>query len=46
MLVLGLFVTSLGAFWTQTRAWILGLLPNFPGKHRLPPYEDGLAVSE
>ena len=46
MLVLGLFVTSLGAFWTQTRAWLLGLLPNFPGKHRLPPYEDGLAVSE
>lgn len=46
MLVLGLFVTSLGAFWTQARAWLLGLLPNFPGKHRLPPYEDGLAVSE
>ncbi|MEP3345125.1 MAG: hypothetical protein ABJN34_14405 [Litoreibacter sp.] len=46
MLVLGLFVTSLGAFWTQTRAWLLGLLPSFPGKHRLPPYEDGLAVSE
>ncbi|SHF46013.1 hypothetical protein SAMN05444273_106143 [Litoreibacter ascidiaceicola] len=46
MLVLGLFVTSLGAFWTQTRAWLLGLLPDFPGKHRLPPYEDGLAVSE
>jgi len=46
MLVLGLFVTSLGAFWTQARAWLLGVLPNFPGKHRLPPYEDGLAVSE
>ncbi|WP_298259419.1 hypothetical protein [uncultured Litoreibacter sp.] len=46
MLVLGLFVTSLGAFWTQARAWLLGLLPNFPGKQRLPPYEDGLAVSE
>lgn len=46
MLVLGLFVTSLGAFWTQTRAWLLGLLPDFPGKHRLPPYENGLAVSE
>lgn len=46
MLVLGLFVTSLGAFWTQTRAWLLGALPDFPGKHRLPPFEDGLAVSE
>ncbi|EPX77636.1 hypothetical protein [Litoreibacter arenae] len=46
MLLLGLFVTSLGAFWTQARAWLLGLLPDFPGKHRLPPYEDGLAVPE
>lgn len=46
MLVLGLFVTSLGAFWTQTRAWLLGVMPDFPGKHRLPPFEDGLAVSE
>ncbi|SFR35413.1 hypothetical protein [Litoreibacter janthinus] len=45
-LVLGVFVTSLGAFWTQTRAGLLGMLPNFPGKHLLPPYEDGLAVSE
>ncbi len=45
-LVLGVFVTALGAFWTQARASIMGALPNFPGKDRLPPYADGLAVSE
>ena len=46
ILTLGVFVTTLGAFWTQIRAGVLGVLPNFPGKDRLPPYEAGLAVSE
>ncbi|PTX57868.1 hypothetical protein C8N43_2542 [Litoreibacter ponti] len=46
LLVLGNFVTALGAFWTQIRAGLLGALPNFPGKDRLPPYENGLSVSE
>ncbi len=45
-LVLGVFVTALGAFWTQARAAIMGALPDFPGKDRLPPYSAGLAVSE
>lgn len=46
MLVLGVFVTALGAFWTQARAAIMGALPDFPGKDRLPPYATGLATSE
>ncbi len=46
MLVLGVFVTTLGAFWTQARAAIMGALPNFPGKERLPPYAAGLSVSD
>ena len=45
-LVLGVFVTALGAFWTQARAAIMGALPDFPGKDRLPPYAAGLTVSE
>ncbi len=44
LLVLGAFVTGLGAFWTQMRALVMGALPDFPGKDRLPPYADGLAV--
>ena len=46
LLALGAFVTTLGAFWTQMRALIMGALPDFPGKGRLPPYSDGLAVPE
>lgn len=44
MLFLGVFVTALGAFWTQARAAIMSALPEFPGKDRLPPYSAGLAV--
>ncbi len=46
LLVLGVFVTTLGAFWTQARAAIMGALPDFPGKERLPPYAAGLSVSD
>lgn len=46
LLLLGVFVTALGTFWTQIRALVLGQLPNFPGKHRLPPYENGLSASK
>ena len=46
MLVLGVFVTALGAFWAQARAAIMGALPDFPGKERLPPYAAGLSVSD
>ena len=40
LLILGLFVTVLGAFWNQARASVLRILPDFPGKHRLPPYSE------
>lgn len=46
MLVLGTFVTVLGASWTQARAKVMEALPDFPGKDRLPPYSDGLAAPE
>lgn len=36
--VLGAFITVLGAKWTAARAGLLGALPDFPGKARLPPY--------
>ena len=38
MLILGLFMTSLGTFWTNLRVGLMNRLPNFPGKTRLPPY--------
>ena len=37
-ILLGGFITIIGAFWTQARRYILLNLPEFPGKHRLPPY--------
>jgi hypothetical protein len=40
VLILGLFVTALGAFWTQVRASLMRALPAFPGKRRLPPYSE------
>jgi hypothetical protein len=40
LLILGLFITVLGAFWTQVRAALMRALPGFPGKHRLPPYSE------
>ena len=40
LLALGLFLTSLGAFWTQARGALMSALPDFPGKDRLPPYAE------
>ncbi|MDP1669146.1 hypothetical protein [Phaeovulum sp.] len=40
LVVLGLFLTALGAFWTGLRARLMRGLPEFPGKHRLPPYAE------
>ncbi|WP_166417765.1 hypothetical protein [Cochlodiniinecator piscidefendens] len=40
LLILGLFITVLGAQWVQIRAKIMNKLPNFPYKHRLPPYSE------
>lgn len=38
LLVLGAFITAIGTFWVQLRAAIMRVLPDFPGKSRLPPY--------
>ncbi len=42
LLVLGASVTLIGTFWTQVRALLMRVLPNFPLKHRLPPYSEAL----
>lgn len=46
MLVIGAFITGLGTFWTHLRVALMRALPNFPGKSRLPPYDDVTATSE
>ncbi|KAF0137999.1 MAG: hypothetical protein FD152_116 [Xanthobacteraceae bacterium] len=38
LLVLGGFITAIGTWWVQLRAKVMAVLPNFPGKSRLPPY--------
>jgi hypothetical protein len=38
LLLLGAFITAIGTWWVQLRAKVMDLLPNFPGKSRLPPY--------
>lgn len=38
LLVLGAFITAIGTWWVQLRAKVMNLLPDFPGKSRLPPY--------
>ncbi len=38
MIVLGGFLTFMGAFWTALRGRLMRALPDFPGKHRLPPW--------
>jgi hypothetical protein len=38
LMILGTFITAIGTFWVQLRAWLMGVLPDFPGKSRLPPY--------
>jgi len=40
LLILGAFLTFMGAFWTQLRARLMRTLPDFPGKNRLPPYAE------
>jgi hypothetical protein len=40
ILILGLAITALGAFWTQARAGLMRALPDFPGKRRLPPFSE------
>ena len=38
LLILGAFITAIGTWWVQLRAKVMQLLPDFPGKSRLPPY--------
>lgn len=38
ILLLGAFITVLGAKWTVARGRLMGALPDFPSKDRLPPY--------
>lgn len=38
LLILGGFITAIGTWWVQLRARVMDLLPDFPGKARLPPY--------
>jgi hypothetical protein len=38
LIVLGAVITAIGTWWVPLRAWVMGILPNFPGKSRLPPY--------
>jgi hypothetical protein len=38
LILIGLALTALGSFWTELRTRLMRLLPQFPGKSRLPPY--------
>ncbi|WP_295072444.1 hypothetical protein [Tabrizicola sp.] len=38
LLTLGAFITAIGTWWVQLRAKVMDMLPDFPGKSRLPPY--------
>jgi hypothetical protein len=38
LLLLGAFITAIGTWWVQLRAAVMRMLPDFPGKSRLPPY--------
>ncbi len=38
LLLLGGFITAMGTWWVQLRAAVMRVLPDFPGKSRLPPY--------
>lgn len=40
LLILGLFVTVLGTYWTEARGRLMRALPAFPGKSKLPPYTE------
>ncbi len=38
ILLLGVFLVALGAFWESIRGGIMAVMPGFPGKDRLPPW--------
>ncbi|MDN3712817.1 hypothetical protein QWZ10_15515 [Paracoccus cavernae] len=41
LILIGGAVTALGAWWVPLRARLMRVLPDFPGKDRLPPYAKG-----
>ncbi len=43
LILLGVGILVLGAGWTGIRGWVMRLLPDFPGKDRLPPYRKDAA---
>ena len=40
LILIGLFFTVLGTWWHPLRGALMRLLPDFPGKSRLPPYSE------
>ncbi|MBL9046957.1 MAG: hypothetical protein JNK34_06535 [Tabrizicola sp.] len=38
LIALGGLITAIGTWWVQLRAFVMRILPNFPGKSSLPPY--------
>lgn len=38
LILLGALITAIGTWWVQLRAFVMRILPNFPGKSSLPPY--------
>lgn len=41
LILIGAAVTALGTWWIPLRSALMGVLPDFPGKDRLPPYAKG-----
>lgn len=40
LILLGAVITGLGTWWVPLRTALMRALPEFPGKHRLPPYAE------
>ncbi|MHA3913970.1 hypothetical protein [Halovulum sp. GXIMD14793] len=38
LLIMGVFITAIGTWWSNLRNAVMRALPNFPFKDRLPPY--------
>ncbi|WP_431297793.1 hypothetical protein [Tabrizicola sp. BL-A-41-H6] len=38
LIALGAIITAIGTWWVPLRAAVMRILPDFPGKSRLPPY--------
>lgn len=42
---LGLGLVVLGARWQSARSWMMSVMPEFPGKNRLPPWDSMIAAN-